>query len=298
MSTAWSVMIQVLFNSFASAGVILLVALGFNLIYSAARFFHFAHGAVLTSGAYFMFLFYIWGGLPFWSSLLLAVLVTALLGWGLDHTVYRELRRRKSSPLVQLLASLGLYIMLQNLISLLFGDSTRSLRGGIVRSGIDIWGARLTSIQLWIIFTSLLLVLLLVLLLRQTWLGKAIRAVADDPELANICGIDSDRVLGMVFTIGSALAGVAGILIALDVDMNPTMGMRAMMMGVVAVLVGGIGSIRGTAFGAMMLGLTQQTAAWFLSAQWQDTITFLILLIILVIKPEGFQGSKLQRVSV
>jgi branched-chain amino acid transport system permease protein len=124
------------------------------------------------------------------------------------------------------------------------------------------------------------------------------RAVANDSELASLSGIDSDRVILWAFAIGSALAGVAGILIALDVDMTPTMGMDALMIGVVAVIIGGANSIPGIALGALLLGLAQQFGVWYISSQWQDAIAFVILLVFLLFRPQGFMGRKVKKASV
>jgi len=124
------------------------------------------------------------------------------------------------------------------------------------------------------------------------------RAVANNPELARISGIESDRVILSTFALGSALAGIAGILVALDVDMTPTMGMNALMMGMVAVIIGGVGSIPGIALGSLLLGIAQHLGAWFISSQWQAAIAFVVLLIFLLFRPQGFLGKKIKKVSI
>ena len=124
------------------------------------------------------------------------------------------------------------------------------------------------------------------------------RAVANDPELASVSGIDSGKVILLTFALGSALAGVAGILVAFDVDMIPTMGMNALMMGVVAVIIGGVGSIPGIALGSLLLGMAQHLGVWFISSQWQDAIAFAILLIFLLFRPQGFLGKKIKKANI
>jgi len=133
-----------------------------------------------------------------------------------------------------------------------------------------ILGARITPVQIAIIIVSLLLVASCFFLLKYTKIGQAMRAVANNAELASVSGIDSDRVILSAFALGSAIAGVAGILVAFDVDMTPTMGMNALMMGVVAVIIGGVGSIPGIALGALLLGML--VGVWKISSQWQDAI--------------------------
>ncbi len=289
---------QILINSLIAASVTLLMAVSFSLIYTISYFFHFAHAAVFTFGAYFTLVF--WGRLewPLWLSILLAVGCSGLLGCLMEIAVYRQIRRRKASPMILLLASLGMYIVLQNIVSMVFGDDSKSIRLGEVREGLNVVGAKITPIQIWTLITSVVLVSLLAVLLKKTKAGRAIRAVANDLELAKLSGIDTKKVILRTFALGSALAGVAGILAALDVDMTPTMGMNALMMGVVAVIIGGVGSIPGVALGALLLGLAQNFGVWKISSQWQDAIAFVILFLFLMIRPEGFLGKKVKKAKM
>lgn len=290
--------VQLCLNSLISAAVFCLVGVGFSLIYKTCRFFHFAHGAVFTAGAYSAFLCKIWFGFPLRFSILLAIILSTLLGCLLELGVYRPLRRKGASPLILLLASLGIYILMQNTVSLVFGDDTKTVRSGVVHEGINVFGARITATQILTICVSFVLVVTVAALLRKTRIGKAMRAVANDAELARVSGIDSDRVVLWAFAIGSALAGVAGILVALDVDMTPTMGLNALMMGVIAVLIGGVGSIPGIAFGALLLGIAQHFGVWKISTQWQDAIAFVILLAFLLFRPQGFLGREVRKATV
>ena len=289
---------QLTVNGAIAGAAFALMAVGFALVYNVARFFHFAHGVIFTIGAYSTFFIVQWLGLPLLSSILIAIASSALIGCSLDVFVFAPLRRKGNSPLVLLLASLGIYIILQNLISTFFGDDIKTIRSGVVDEGISFLGARITSIQICIIFTSFVVLVAVIVLLRATKTGRTMRAVSNDPELAMVCGIDSDRVVLWTFAIGSALAGIAGILVALDVDMTPTMGMNALMMGVVAVIIGGAGSITGVALGALLLGMAQHLGVWKISSQWQDAIAFVILLIFLLFRPQGFLGKKVKKVTL
>jgi branched-chain amino acid transport system permease protein len=275
-----------------------LIALSFSLIYQTSHFFHFAHAVIFTGGAYFALLFKSYVGLSLWAAIPLAVVFSAVLGCLMEVGVYQPLRKKKAASMILLLASLGIYIVLQNVISMVFGDDTKSIRSGEVKEGLNVFGARITPIQIVIIGTSIILVILVALFLKWSKMGKAMRAVANDPELASSSGIDSNRVILWTFAIGSALAGIAGILVALDVDMTPTMGMNALMMGVVAVIIGGVGSIPGVALGALLLGLAQHLGVWKISSQWQDAIAFIILFIFLLFKPEGFLGKKVKKAKI
>ena len=292
------ILIQLIINGIFAASIYALVGVSFFLIYQITRFINFAHAIVFTSGSYFTFLFYSEFGFPLYFAVILSIICTIILGCLIDITIYSQLRKKQATPFVLLLTSLGIYIVLQNFISIVFGDDTKSIRSGVVLEGIEIFGAFITHSQIIIIFTSIFLVILVAIWLQRTKIGKAMRAVANDPELANISGIDSNKVILWTFAVGSALAGVAGFLVALDVDMTPTMGMNALMMGVVAVLIGGIGSIPGVALGALLLGLAQNLGVWKISSQWQNSIAFIILFIFLLFRPQGFLGKKVKKAKI
>ncbi len=289
---------QLLINALIASSIYILVAVSFSLIYQTTRFFHFAHAVVFTSGAYFTYMFYKLFHLPLFLAIPVAVAIAALLGCCMEILIYKPLRRNHASPMVLLLASLGLYIVLQNTISMVFGDDTKSIRSGVVREGLPVLGARITPIQIIIIVISVILIIAVALWLKKSKTGKSMRAVANDAELAKISGIDADMIVLRTFAVGSALAGVAGILVALDVDMTPTMGMNALMMGVVAVIIGGVGSIPGVALGALLLGFAQHLGVWKISSQWQDAIAFIILFVFLLFRPQGFLGRKVKKAEV
>lgn len=197
-----------------------------------------------------------------------------------------------------LLVSLGLYIVLQNIISLLFGDDTKSIRTWEVREGIEIAGAYITPVQVIIIAVSIIVVILVSGYLMLAKTGKAIRAVASDSELSKLSGIKSDKIILISFAIGSALAGIAGILVALDVDMTPTMGMNMLLMGVVAMIIGGVGSIWGIVLGSLLLAAAQNLAVWYISSQWMDATASIILLVFLLFRPQGFMGKKIKKATI
>lgn len=289
---------QLILNGIIAGSVYTLVAVGFAVIYRTVKFFHFAHGIVFTAGAYFTYLFKVWLGWPVIVAIPISIGLCAVLGVIIETSVYCPLRHKGSSSLILLLASLGIYIVLQNMISMVFGDDTKTIRSGIVKEGIDILGAKITPIQITIIIVSLLLILSCFLFLKYTKIGRSMRAVANNPELAVVSGINSDGVIFWTFALGSALAGIAGILVALDVDMTPTMGMNALMMGVAAVIIGGVESIPGVALGALLLGMAQHVGVWKISSQWQDAIAFVILLVFLLFRPQGFLGKRVKKVTI
>lgn len=291
-------MVQVIANILIAASAYILFALSFVVIYRTARFFNFAHGVVFTAGAYFVLLLKTWLGFPFLYSIPLSIFMSMVLGSSIEIVVYRPLRNRRTSELVMLLASLGTYMLLQNIISIAVGDETKSIREGIVQKGLNILGASITPIQIVTICLSIVVLITVSTFLKRTKIGSAMRAVGSDPELARMAGIDSNTTILWAFAIGSSVAGLTGILVALDVDMTPTMGMHALMMGVVVVIIGGVNSTSGIALGALLLGMAQHFGAWFIGSQWQDAIAFVILVLFLLFKPEGFFGKKIRSATV
>ena len=185
-----------------TAAHIALIAMGFALIFKVGRFFHFAHGAVFTAGAYAAYVVHNLAGMSLPLSFIVSTGICSVLGCFLEIGVYRPLRRRNASPLVLLLASLGLYVLLQNLLSLIFGDETKIIRGNLVSEGIKFLGARITPIQIIIIIVSAALAIFTYLLLKKSILGKAMRALASDPELARVSGINTDYTMLAVFGSG------------------------------------------------------------------------------------------------
>lgn len=289
---------QLVANGVITASTIIVLAVSFALILQATRFFHFAHGAVFAFGAYSAYAFSHYAGMSLCMAFLAAMGASAALGIALESVVYRPLRMRNASSTTLLLASLGLYVVLVNVTSIVFGNDTRTIATAAISGGVEIRGARVTAIQVWTITISAALVLLTHLLQRVSRFGEAIRAVASNPELAKVTGVDTDAVILRTFGLGSALAGAAGTLVALDIGMVPTMGMYPLMLAVVAVMIGGMGSVPGIVLGGTLLGMVQHFGVWRIGSQWQDAISFVILLGVLLMRPQGLFGRGIQKGAV
>lgn len=290
-------LIQLLVNGFIAGSMYSLIAISFFLIYKSCRFFHFAHAVVFTSGAYFTLIFKNLGCNLFFA-IFISVICSSFIGCMMDIFIYRSLRQKNATYMILLLTSLGIYISLQNVISMIFGDEIKSIRSWEVREGINFLGARITPIQILIIGINMGAIILIWTWVKYTKLGKVMRAVSNDPDLANISGIYIDGVILLTFAIGSAFAGISGILSAFETDITPTMGMNALMIGVVAVIIGGVGSIPGVVLGAFLIGFSQNLGVWKISSQWQDAIAFIILFVFLLFKPEGFLGKKIKKAKI
>ncbi len=286
---------QILLNGIIAGSIYALVALGFTIIYRTVKFFHFAHGVVFAAGAYFAYTLFILLGINSIFSFFLSIILSALLGIVINIIVYLPLRKHKAPNLVYLIASFGVFIFLQNLLQLIFGAQILTLRTGPIKEGHHFLGAVITDIQILIIVVCLFLFLLTWLLIQKTKLGKAIRAVADDRVGAKVVGINPEKVIMAVFFIGSLLAGAAGILISFETNIEPTMGFNAILKGIIASIIGGIGSIPGALFGGLFLGLAENMGIWKIQAGWKDAIAFGILIIFLLLKPSGIMGVKTEK---
>jgi len=290
--------VQLIFNGIIAGSIYALIAIGFTVIYRTVKFFHFAHGVVYTAGAYFAYTLIISLHLNFILSFFLSIVLAAILGIAIDRFVYHPLRKQNASNLIFLLASFGVFIFLQNLIQLTYGAQILTIRTGPIREGHHFLGAVITDIQILILMVSIILMILLLLFIQKTKLGKAMRAVSDDPIAANIVGINPEKIIMTSFAIGSALAGAAGILISFETNIEPTMGFSALLKGIIASIIGGIGNIPGAVLGGFFLGLAENLGIWKISAGWKDCIAFVILIVFLLIRPWGFLGTKTEKETI
>jgi len=291
-------LIQIIINGFITGLLYSLIALGFNIIYNATRIFHIAHGVVYTSAAYFFLLYnQILGGFNNLFSQILVILLslisTVCLGISSEILIYKKLRKSDSPLLVYFIASLGFYILAVNLIALLFGNETQILSPGVSPS-YSFFTIILSRIQLIEIIITPLILLGMVFLLRNSMLGRVIRAMFDNQTLVQILGFNLNWYRVYVICLGSLLAGIASLLVAFDIGIDPQVGLTAFLTAAVAVIIGGVNSVYGTILAAVFLGIVQNLVVWFISAQWQDAITFLILIIVLLIRKEGLVEIKLR----
>jgi branched-chain amino acid transport system permease protein len=253
--------------------------------------FHFVHGAIYVLSAYLLYTLYSVWHLPVVVALILVPLLAALIGVLVDELLYRPLVKRGSSLLIQMLSSLGLYIVLVNVIAMVYGNETKVLYPGI-QPTVELGGVILTRIQVATAASGIVLFVAVVVLLRRTRLGNIIRALRDDPDLVSAMGINPRLVRWAVFALGSALAAVAAMLAGLDVGIDPNIGMNALLNGAVGVIIGGIGIFEGAALGGVTIGVLQSLSIWQLSARWQDAVTFVLLILFLLFRPQGLFGGR------
>ncbi len=291
-------MIQFLLNIVFSFCTYLLVAISFSVIYYVTKFIHFTHAAIITLGAYLAFLS-INRFLPsFFIAALFGIFIVVIIGLAFEIIFHRVMRKKGVSSLQFLIASLGLYVLTQNIISLYFGDKTQTLNNGQITVGHEIFGAYITTIQLITVVVSTVVFVGMNLLYNHTSLGKQIRAVSENAELSGIYGIFYNKIILIVTFFSSALAAIAGLLYAYDTNLTPTMGFNLLLYGIVAMIIGGVGSFKGLLLGSLLLATAQNLVAYYFDTKWMDAATYFILIAFLILRPLGFSGKRLKKVEV
>lgn len=286
---------QLILNGIIAGSIYALIALSFTIIYRTVKFFHFAHGVVYTAGAYCAYALITLLGFHIVPAFLISMAFTCALGMAVDKSTYLPLRKKKSPPLVLLIASFGIFIFIQNLIALIFGNQILTIRTGPIKEGYAIFGAVITQNQIIILIVSVVLMFLLWYFIIRTKLGKAMRAVSDDSTATSVVGINPNKTILSAFAFGSALAGAAGILISLETNIEPTMGFMAILKGIIASILGGIGNIPGAMLGGFFLGIVENLGIWHIPAGWKDSIAFLVLIIFLLFRPGGIFNVKSEK---
>ena len=282
---------QLITNGLIAGGAYSLIAIGYSMIYGVGRFINFAHGELFMAGSYCFYLLYNILGWNIYGSILVAIVFGGLLGVALEKIAYRPFN--KASRLVPLITTIGASTFLKALVMVLFGVQTHSLLKGVgYQQSLNFLNITFTPIQGLTVATSFGLILCLGLVLKKSKTGKAIRATAESRQSASYIGIDTNRISQITFAIGGLLAAVAGILVGFDQNISPTMGILAGFKGFTAAVLGGIGSIRGAAVGGICIGLIENLGAGYISSAYKDSISFVILLLILISKPQGLFGEK------
>jgi len=283
-----SIVPQIIINSLIAGSIYALVALGFSLIYNATKFFNLAHGTVGVAGGYAVFYLTRNFGLNMYAAIIIGVLAAGVLGYGLDKIIFLPLRKKKASNMVQLVASLGALFVIQSLLAIFFTSRFQTLSGLIPNQQIyQIAGGVITEVQV-VMFVSVFLIFGgLILLLKMTRFGHAIMAISDDEEVAKIVGINTNKIIGLVFFIGSCIAGLASILSGMDTGIQPTLGLNFLLWGAMAAIIGGMQSLGGVVLGAYFLAFVENFGIWHIDGQWRPAIAFGLLIVFLIFRPEG-----------
>jgi branched-chain amino acid transport system permease protein len=292
----------IVFGSIISIG-----AIGLSLVYGIIGVANFAHGDLMTTGAYVALFMVTWalawvpdtnfGQLSFgWRMLIafpVAMFVVAVVAIALDRILYQKLRRQGSGPIIMVMSSLGAAFILRMLILIFWGADSLFYRPGILRPAIELpVGVKIRPDQILILVTVFALVALLHLFLQKTKLGKAMRATADNMELALVSGIDTERVIVFTWGIGGALAAAGGILYGIDVQVHPYMGWNFLIPLFAATILGTVGNRYGALVGGLIIGIAQQVSTAFLMPTYKPAVAFILMILILLFRPKGIFGGK------
>jgi branched-chain amino acid transport system permease protein len=303
------ILIQTIVNGLTTGCLYALIALGYSMVYGVLKLLNFAHGDVYMVGAFIGYFVIQWFGGPTALSipvplLILIMLALAaagcgLLGVAMERFAYRPLRN--APRIAPLITALGISFVLENTVLLLFGGFVRSYSTPSfisLKNGIQIGALQVDSVEILIIVLSVAMMLGLTLLVNRTTLGKSMRAVASDREAAEMLGIDVNRTIALTFFIGSAMAGVAGVMSGLEFNsISNTIGFLAGLKAFTAAVVGGIGSITGAMIGGIFVGLCEAFTQSYISTRFSNLIVFGILILTMLIRPVGFLGQRaLQKV--
>ena len=292
--------IQQLTNGLAVGGIYALIALGYTMVYGVLKLINFAHGDLFTIGAYLGLTLLTALGLtnylgPFGVVIVLAIMVmglVAIVGAVLERVAYRPLRQ--SHRLSAVVSALGASIFFQNAVMLIYGARYKVYPHDILpRTAINIMGLNIPLVRLLILLTSIVMMIGLYLFIQRTKIGTAIRAAAIDQGAAKLMGINVDQVIMIVFLIGPALGGAAGLMVGLYYgQINFTMGWLYGLKAFTAAILGGIGNIPGAMVGGLLLGVIEAMGAAYISIAWKDAIAFCVLILILIVRPTGLLGER------
>jgi len=275
-----------------------LVALGFALIFNTTKIFNFAHGAVYTFSAYMTYLFSSVFGINLAASAICSMFLSATLGILIEICFYRPMRRWQSSPLVIMIVSLGLLILIQNGIAIFFGSDMKRLSVGGILHTFNIGSLTITSLQLVTFLLSIVLFIVVYIFLKYTWVGNEIRAITNDPEVGRVIGINAEKVYLMATLVGSALAAPASACICYQMGIYPFMGFSVVLIGAIAVIIGGVGSVIGAGLGGMLIAMAENVGIWKIDSKWQTSIAFGVLFFFILFRPTGFFGHKIWKAKV
>lgn len=299
-------LLQQIINGLVQGSIYALVALGYTMVYGIMGLINFAHGEVVMIGALVALSVSVKLaalGLPLWLAgsfgIFSAALVCMALGWGLERLAYRPLRH--APRLTPLITAIGMSIVLQNLAMMLWGRNYMKFPALFPQAGFSVAGANFTSTQIIIVLTSAAMMVGLLLLIYRTRLGMAMRATAQNPQVASLMGVNINRVIAAAFIIGSALAAVAGVMVGAYYEIaHYQMGFMLGLKAFTAAVLGGIGNIGGAMAGGILLGLIEALGAGyigdftggFLGSHYQDIFAFVVLIGVLIFRPSGLFGEK------
>jgi branched-chain amino acid transport system permease protein len=283
-------LLQLLFNGLQLGAIYALTAVGFALIFGSTKVFHVAHGAAFTLAGY-LFWWSINAQKWHWAAgLVLATVVVVAFGLIMERFIYRPIQRHEGAFFTVFIAAFGTQIIVQNLVGTVFGRGFETVTVDLSKAVELAPGLFVAPIAGVAIVVAIVFFIGLNLFLTRTQVGTGLRALSDNPDLVRIFGLEPTRLAQVAFALGSALVVPAAALTAMSQGINPGIGAHIMLISLAATIVGGIGSLKGAAYGGMLLGMAESVAIWKLDPQWSEAVTFIILFVFIIFRPAGFLG--------
>lgn len=288
---------QQLFNALSLGCVYALFALGFTIVFGVLGVINLSHGAVFMAGAYAALNAVTLLGMPLWSAIVFAFALSGLIGLLVDVLVLRPLRARGAPHLIPMIATIGIGITLSNLAQGLFGAENQRFPAEVLpQQTLSMLGLHMTAVELGIIFTSFALMAGLLITLRRTQFGRALRAIAESPKAAILLGINVEGLFMLTSFVAAGLGGVAGTLIGLYSNaLYPLMGQPILHKGIAVIILGGMGDIRGAMFAGLFLGFAEVLSVAYIGSTMRDAVAFGLLFLVLLVRPKGLFGSTQER---
>jgi neutral amino acid transport system permease protein len=279
-------------NGLVTGSYFALGAIGLTLVYGILKLVNFAHGEILTLGAYIGVLFHVTLGVPFLLAVLITITLVAAFGVSTELAMWRPMRRRKAGMLQLLLMAIGLAFVIRNAIQMFAGTKPQSL-GVDVTTSLNFIGLSIGRTQLIVVVVGFVVLTSVALMLRYTSLGRQMRALADNFELAETTGIDTGRVVISTWVLAAGLGGLAGILVVASIgSLTPQTGFQLLLPLFAAVVLGGIGNAFGALAGGYVIGITQEWSTLLIASQWKVSVSFIVLILVLVLRPQGIFGKE------
>lgn len=290
-------LLEQIINGITLGSIYAIIALGFTLVFGVLGIINMAHGEIFMVGAFVGVTTTGVLGWPLWLAFIAAIVVTSILGYLLERFTLRPLRGKKGvSHLAPLISTIGVSILLENLSHHIFGAGNKPFNTPFSEISINIGSITVYLVQIVIFVISILLMIGLTVWLSKTKAGKALRATADNLETASILGVDTKKIIILTVVVASAIGGIAGILVGMAFNsVSPQMGLSMGLKGLAIIILGGMGNVKGAMVGGLILGLSETMLVAYGDSGYRDAIAFIMIIVILLLRPQGIFGSKVSQ---
>ncbi len=290
--------IQVFFNIVYQVSILMLISYSFSINYNTSKFFNLTYAAYITISGYLFYLFHIQLNSPFIIAVIGGVAITVFLSYFLELTVFSKLKKRTKNPFILLIASIGVYTILQNLISIIWGYNALSAYSRLPLKKIEVLGGNLTVIQALTILVSIVILIIVMYFYSKSSIGRKVKAISSNEFLSSIYGINPRYVILHTTIISTLITACAGIFISLDTSIIPSYGFNILFYALVAMILGGTDNNLRLLYGVIIITTAQHLGAYYIGSKWMDAILYCVLIIILFIKPTGLSSKQLKKVEI